>query len=310
MNPKFMEIAFLTKVEKTNINAAGVEGDITLLKKTEGLDGKQYPYVSGQSIKFAIKQYLSETGWSLSPVKPKEKEAQITTECNPAKYIDDDLFGYMDTAKDVRRTAPVKTNGMISVFEWKGDLDRGVRYDPFGKEHSLFDIEITTTIFRSNWAIELDLVGRSIKMDEIKEVEGLEDKYIGDFIDNKEKERRVKALLNALFNFWTRVKQTNLFTKTSPEVIVIILRSDKSATIGDKLKVDHNLRLDIDSLREAILFAREKIIGAYLGYNRSFLTNTPDELKQLELEMDGKIKVMLLHELKNLLLYGDFRLYD
>ncbi|MEM2003700.1 MAG: type I-B CRISPR-associated protein Cas7/Cst2/DevR [Nitrososphaeria archaeon] len=308
MRAKFMEIAFLTKVEKTNINAAGVEGDITLLKKTEGFDGKQYPYVSGQSIKFAVKQYLSEIGWALSPIKPKEATAQITTECNPVKYIDDDLFGYMDTAKDVRRTAPVKTNGMISIFEWKGDLDRGVRYDPTGKEHSLFDIEITTTIFRSNWAIELDLVGRSIKKDEIKNVDGLQDGYIGDFIDKLEKERRIKALLNALFNFWTRVKQTNFFTKTSPELMIVILRNDKSATIGDKLRVDKNLRLDIPSLLDAVLFVRDKIKEAFLGYNRSFLTNTESEIKQLE--SDGLVKVMLLHELKDYLLSGDFKIYE
>ncbi|MEM3398020.1 MAG: type I-B CRISPR-associated protein Cas7/Cst2/DevR [Nitrososphaerota archaeon] len=308
MIAKFMEIAFLTKVDKTNINATGVEGDITLLKKTEGFDGKQYPYVSGQSVKFAIKQYLLDAGWSLSPIKPKEEEAQITTECNPVKYIDDDLFGYMDTAKDVRRTAPVKTNGMISIFEWKGDLDRGVRYDPEGKRHSLFDIEITTTIFRSNWAIELDLVGRAVKKDEIKGVDGLQDGYIGDFINNQEKEKRIKALLDALFNFWTRVKQTNFFTKTSPEVMFVILRDDKSATIGDKLRVDKNLKLDVKSLREATLLARDKIKKAYFGYNQSFLTNTEDELNQLEI--DGVIKIMLLHELKNFLLSGDFKIYE
>lgn len=312
MRARFMEIVFLTKVEKSNINAAGIEGDITLLKKTEGFDGKQYPFVSGQSVKFAVKQYLREIGWELSPIKPKkigrgaEAGAQITTECNPKKYIDDDLFGYMDTAKDVKRTAPVKTNGMISLFEWKGDLDRGVRYAPEGKEHSLFDIEIATTIYRSNWAVELDLVGCSIKKDEIKGVKGLKDEFIGDFIDNKEREKRVKALLDALFNLWPRVKQTNLFTKASPEVMVVVLRNDKSATIGDKLRVDKNMKLDIEALKEALTYAEDKIKEAYLGYNKSFLTNSEEDFKQLE----SLIKVMPLTDLKKLILSGDFKIYD
>lgn len=38
--------------------------------------------------------------------------AQISSACDPAKYIDDDLFGYMNTAKNLARYAPVKTSGV------------------------------------------------------------------------------------------------------------------------------------------------------------------------------------------------------
>ena len=160
MKANFMEIAFLSKLEKTNINASGTEGNVTILKKTEEIDGTQRIYISGASLKYAIKTYLEENGWKLSEVKSKTKTAQITTECNPKERIDDDLFGYLDTETDKKRVAPVKTNGMISLFPYRGDLNRGVRFDPKGKEHSLYDIEIATNVFRGNWAVELDRIGK------------------------------------------------------------------------------------------------------------------------------------------------------
>src|SRR5690554_20961 len=56
-------------------------------------------YISGQSIKAKIKDCLEEQGVELSVpkiVKEKGKKNTPTTSCNPFKYLDDDLFGYMN----------------------------------------------------------------------------------------------------------------------------------------------------------------------------------------------------------------------
>lgn len=48
----FVEITFLTKVEKSILNAAGTSGgNLTELKKTTEIDGTQRVFVSGSSVK-------------------------------------------------------------------------------------------------------------------------------------------------------------------------------------------------------------------------------------------------------------------
>ncbi|MGB9659706.1 MAG: type I-B CRISPR-associated protein Cas7/Cst2/DevR [Nitrososphaerales archaeon] len=303
MRAKFLELAFLTKVEKSNLNASGTEGNVTILKKTEEIDGGVRPFISGASIKYAIKDYLKEIGLPLSPIKRKTKTAQITTECDPEKYIDDDLFGYMDTEKGVRRIAPVKTNGMISIFERKGDLNRGVRFDPEGKEHSMYDLEVATTVFRSNWAIELDRIGHYNDEQEFKEGK------VGDFINAKEKEKRVKALLGAIFNLWSRVKQTNNLTQLQPEVMIVVMRDDKSLTIGDKLRVDQQLKLDCNALGEALRYHNDRVKEAYLGFFASFIKNVDEINKMLANALNKRLRIMELVELKRLLLSEAFNFY-
>lgn len=291
---KFLEIAYLTKIEKANPNASGTEGNITILKKTEEIDGKQRVFISGASIKYAIKEYWKSIGWKLSPIKGKssttdeETGRQITTECNLGKYIDDDLFGYMDTSgKNTRkRVAPIKTNGLISVFSYKGDINRGVRFDPTGKEqHSLYDIEITTNVMRGNFAIELDRIGYDDEKEET-------------IIKEDEKKKRIEALFDAILNLWGGGHQTNFLTKLSPDFMVIVGRNDKSLTVADKLRIDENYNLDVNTLKEVLDLYKDKIEKVWIGGLRGFVKNWP-EIEKLK---DEKIEVIGLSKLKESLL--------
>ncbi len=306
MRARFMEVAFLVKAEKTNLNAAGTDGNITSLKKTTEVDDTQRIFISGASIKYAIKQYLADIGIMLSPIQGKTKEAQVTTACDAEKYIDDDLFGYMDTKRDVRRVAPVKTNGMIALFPYANDLNRGVRFDPQGTQHSLYDIEIVTTVFRSNWAIELDRIGKTSDKKEVEEKKREFD------LKPDEKERRVKALLESLFNLWSRVKQSNYLTSLTPQVLAMVLRDDKTMTIGDKLRINNNYELDVDALKEVLVYHSNRIKEAYIGYFDSFIRNG-EELKKLNsLNSDNtkiKVEVMSLPELKQKVLSNEFKFF-
>lgn len=48
----------------------------------------------------------------------------------------------------LRRTSVVRTNGMISIFPYQEDRDFGVRYDPTGDQHNIYETEITTNVMR------------------------------------------------------------------------------------------------------------------------------------------------------------------
>lgn len=318
MRAKFMELAFLAKLEKANPNASRTVGTLTELKKTTDIDGSHRVFISGASAKYAIKQYLYETGWSQSRVSPKitrktkaaetkkkggEKESpeaverQITTQCDPKEFIEDDLFGYMDTSRKVKRAAPVKTNGMISLFHYDGDLNRGVRYDPVGEQHSLYDVEVVTSVFRSNWAVELDRVGLRTDPKEGDEFNILPE----------DKEKRVKAFLDAIFHFWSRVKQTNFLSGMGPEVLIMVLRDDKSLAVADKLTIDRHYNLNTDSLVNALQLHGSKIKESYLGYSPSFLKNI-DKVNGLT-KAFPKLQVMPLAELLDTVLSNDFRIF-
>jgi CRISPR-associated protein Cst2 len=295
MRAKFMEVVFLTKSEKSNVNASGTEGNITSLKKTTEIDDTQRIFISGASVKYSLKQYLADIGWELSPLKSKTQAAQVTTECKPDKYIDDDLFGYMDTEKNVKRVAPVKTSGMISLFPYASDLNRGVRFDPETQKHSLYDIEISTSVFRSNWAIELDRVGVTTQKSEGKVFS----------LPKEEREKRVKAILEGIFHFWSRVKQSTYLTNLSPEVIALVLRDDKAITIGDKLRIDTDYNLDISTLKEALEYHSERINEVYIGYFGSFLKNAT-RVQELKNE---KVRVLPMAELKKMMLNNEYRIF-
>jgi len=320
MKARFMELAFLAKLEKANPNASRTVGTLTELKKTTDIDGSQRIFVSGASVKYAIKQYLYETGWTKSTIAPKitrkikaaakksktensesqdeaAVERQISTECDPQKFIEDDLFGYMDTSRNIKRTAPVKTNGMIALFPYPGDLNRGVRYDPQGEEHSLYDIEVVTSVFRSNWAVELDRVGVS---DDPKEGPKFD-------LEATDKEKRVKALLEAIFHFWSRVKQTNFLSGMGPEVVVMVMRDDKSLAISDKLRINTEYNLDTVSLIDALNLHKSRIKECYLGYSPSFVKNAEALLNSSK--NFPRMNVMHLAELCEKVLSDDFRIY-
>jgi CRISPR-associated protein Cst2 len=299
----FMEITFLTKVEKSILNAAGSSGgNLTELKKTTEIDGSQRVFVSGSSMKWSIKKYFEEnenrTAEKHSPIIEKEAGAQISSECDPEKYIDDDLFGYFNTAKKLARYAPVKTSGMISLFNVGPDIDNLVRYSQTSENHSLFDKEVSTNVFRSSWAIELDRVGKADLKSEAKQKVDLK-------VDKKEK--RVKLFLEALFNLWQRTQQTNYLTNTQPDLMTITFREDKSLVVGDKLSIDKQYGVDIDALQEVLEYHKEKISLAYVASHKSFATNY-DELMKLNEKLGGKLFTSDLITLKQKLLSSEFRM--
>ena len=127
---------------------------------------------------------------------------------------------------------------MISLFSKKPDVDNLVRFSETSEDHSLFDKEISTNIFRSSWAIELDRIG--VANVAKKELKGKDKgKVIAPDVDipSEIKEKRVKLLLEAIFNLWQRTQQTNYLTNTQPQLMTVVFRNDKSLIVGDKLIV-------------------------------------------------------------------------
>ncbi len=302
---KAIEVATLTKVEGANLNSNGTEGVIAVLKKVrDPVDGREYVRISGQSVKYHLRQLLKELGWELSQVVPKSEGGQkvIVSLGEPHRYIDDDLFGYMIAKKvegknaTLRRTAVVRTNGMVSIFPYQEDRDFGVRYDPSGDNHNIYETEIATNVMRGNFFIELDRLGIFKEGLEVPKLEGLEVKKVKDatgkevtlyVLPKPEREKRLKAILNVILQYHGGAKLSNFFTKAYPEVMAVALLRRKIPVIGDALRVkegyvDGKLVLDVERLKETVETFSDNVEGLYIGLFESRFANVGELRKAFE----------------------------
>ncbi|WP_297480306.1 type I-B CRISPR-associated protein Cas7/Cst2/DevR [Thermococcus sp.] len=316
---KAIEVVTLTKVEGANLNSNGTEGVIAVLKKVrDPVDGREYVRVSGQSVKYHLRQLLKELDWELSQIVPKSEGGQkvIVSLGEPQKYIDDDLFGYMIAKKvngknaTLRRTAVVRTNGMVSLFPYQEDRDFGVRYDPSGDNHNIYETEITTNVMRGNFFIELDRLGVFKEGLEVPKLEGLEVRKVKDatgrevtlyVLPREEREKRLRAILEAIMQYHGGAKLSNFFTKVYPEVMVVATLKRKIPVIGDALKVkqgyvDGKLVLDVERLKETVETFSDNIEKLYIGLFESRFANV-DELKKAFEGMEN-VEILTMRELR------------
>ena len=80
--------------------------------------------------------------------------------------------------------------------------------------------------------------------------------------------------------------------------MVIVGRNDKSLTVADKLRIDENYNLDVNTLKEVLDLYRDKIEKVWIGGLRGFVKNWP-EIEKLK---DEKIELIELSNLKESLL--------
>lgn len=297
-NSKAIEIVYLTGVEGANLNSAGTEGVISVLKKTTDISGDEFVRISGQSVKYQIRQiWKDELHIPISPVKSRgATEKVIISEGNPVKYIDDDLFGYMIATAggklEKKRTGVVRTNGMISLFPFKGDRDFAVRYDPNNPagKHNIYEVEVTTNVMRGNFFVELDRLG----VFEKTELGGKKDGEV----PKKTKEARIQALFDAVFNYSGGAHLSNYFTKAYPEIITVAILKRKLPVIGDKLvvtaKKNGKYIIDKNRLKEAIETFEENIEVLLIGGFETVIENW-NEIKELA---NAKIYVLSLKDMR------------
>lgn len=239
---KAVEIVTLTKVDPTNLNSNGTEGVITVLKKfREPVENKEYVRVSGQSVKYHLKEMLygiEENGkakyekYALENVAGMGRNAKqvLVSPGDPEKYISDDLFGYMNTNTNKKRIAPVRTCGMVSLFPYEEDRDFGVRYDESGNEkHNIYETEFSVNIMRSNFFIEIDRIG---SFDKTEVAEG----KVKD-LSSEEKNSRIKDLIKCVLSYHHETRSTRFLTKVYPEAVVVLFLNKKIPVIGDNLRV-------------------------------------------------------------------------
>lgn len=259
MRTNSITITYLSKVSFASLNGSDKEVDnINPIKKVTMQNGEELPYLSSQAVRRALRDKLEELGNSISPVAASSTDKGAPkTEMNPIKYIDDDLFGYMDAKKGEDgesgtsevRTSPIKVESLLALATYKGDLDYATNFmgKKIGLDANIFETEIHSGVYRGTILIELDRIGKETVV-EVDKKNKTRKAIIRDLVDNETKANRVKSFLNAFYTMWSQGRQTRFLADISPKFIAAGLMKSKNPIFLEAVDLNEEGRINMKKL--------------------------------------------------------------
>lgn len=275
-NAKAITITYLTKASYSSLNGADKEADnIVSIKKIQMNDGKEYPYCSSQAVRRALREQLDALGWELSETTvAKQKKGAASTLCDPTKYIDDDLFGFMnaDSSKTVKRTSPVRVSPLIAIEPYKGEMDFGTNYMSVksGGTPNIFETEIHSGYYVGTILIELDRIGEKSPGDEYELK-----------LSSEDKKKRVKALIDAIQNLWTVGRQSRFLSDVSPKFAAAAILRVKNPIFLECVTIDKNGVVNIELIKNTIEDSKKQVLDYVIGERKGFFSKDSDDVLPL-----------------------------
>ena len=232
---------------------------------------KEFPYVSSQAIRRALRDQLATMGYVLSEgVKASVEKGAATTQCDPTQYIDDDLFGYMDATKSEtrKRTSPVRVSPLVALQPYQGDLDFGTNYmsAQAGGNPNIFETEIHAGLYRGTILVELDRVGSG---------DGLESD-----LKPENKAERVQALLESLQNLWSSGRQSRFLADLTPKFVAAAAMSVKAPIFLESVQVKGR-RMNGEILQEILADYQGVVLDSVCGARSGIFEGVPEEAKTI-----------------------------
>ncbi len=245
-------ITYLSKITFSSLNGSDKEVDnINPIKKISLFNGEEAPYISSQAIRRALRDKLEEMGFEISLVQEASvKKGAPKTQLDPNKYIDDDLFGFMDASagseggkgKSTIRTSPVRVESLVSLNKYYGDLDFATNFmgKKYGIDPNIFETEIHSGFYRGSILIELDRIGKGEGFNEKSE------------LSNEEKKNRVIGFINALQNLWSSGRQTRFLADISPKFIAAAYMKTKNPIFLESVNLNNKFEVNIEELQGVV----------------------------------------------------------
>ena len=212
---KAITMTYLVKASAANVNASHTEGNVQTIKRVTLPDGSVLPYISGQAVRRMLRDRLIDLGWELSEPFAKVSGQEVTPPVEPDKYIDEDLFGYMDASGGRRRTSPTRVSALVGLFPYWGDRDLGTRaFERFTDAPSegggnMFETELYYNLFRGTVLVELDRVGNISGTELGKGKAPIQ-------LSVEERQKRLIALIDALSLLWGGGRTARMLTDLAP----------------------------------------------------------------------------------------------
>ena len=282
---KGINLVWLSKTDLTNLNA-GEGGTNYIDVKKYRLQNKDYPYVSGQAMRFYLKEMIRRQ------IEPKEacvpdEQGQGCGKVDTCILCD--LFGFMIPELAVganTRVSPVKVSPAMGLlpFEDNSVVDFLLRLQKFHevgekREPDIVNVEMGINVYKAGVSVDVVKVGAEEEAFEIGKLpigKGKGEKAIHgakmkELTEPSEKGRRMRLLLEAIESFSDYSKQARLLTDFTPDLILISIqdryshRLQKALELKEGNKVNLNIQRMQDILKEVKPYGRAMFAGTISG---------------------------------------------
>ncbi|MFA0781745.1 MAG: hypothetical protein YYHSYBAR_000136 [Candidatus Fervidibacter sacchari] len=318
---KAIQLVWLSKTGLTNLNSGEGGSNLVDIKKFR-YAGQEFPYVSGQAMRFYLKEAIRR---HLRPEEACVPDEQGETCGRIAECVLCDLFGFMWTERAERRgegrshvrTSPVKVSPAIGLqpldatmtMDFLTRRPRGTIIEA-GEARSVVNVELAVNIYKAGICVDVQRVGRE---EELIDLTGAEEARRGfpirgvqlrDYVDDYERVRRITLLLDAIKDFSDYSKQARLLTDFIPDFLVIALQKNYSHRLQKVLELqgDGTARLNVELLRQIIAEVREDLLvidnrpAIWAGMVEGILENAEEVRQALE---EADVPILLPREAIN-----------
>ncbi|MCP2519443.1 type I-B CRISPR-associated protein Cas7/Cst2/DevR [Candidatus Aminicenantes bacterium AC-335-K20] len=269
---RWIEVIDVFRVESANINA-GEGGPSEIDIKTIHLeDGTVVPRISPQAIFRMIRDYWIEIGEKVDIARDEPGKPAPLPECNPEKYIDDDLFGYLMARKEETgkrgisesRSGPIRSIGAIGLFEYPDDTDFLTSIFSTTEAEaggSMVTKRIYTNTFLLPIWCDVRRIGREAipQKDKTLKFEPLPN------VDSNERKRRIIKFFESLFYLGKRMPGASKMP-LSPKMVIVGLFKKPNITLYDAIENDLTVRIkEVKLQKEQTRTGEEKIVSIASG---------------------------------------------
>jgi len=271
---KAVQVVWLSRTGLTNLNSGEGGSNLVDIKKYR-FAGQEYPYVSGQAMRFYLKEAMRR---HLRPEEACVADDQGETCGRIKECVLCDLFGFMTTLEGVgavTRVSPVKVSPAMGLVPLDGSLTldfltrrhRGA-LEAGQMEGDIVNVELAVNVYKAGLCLDVARVGREEKRFVAAEREGRKPRPVysvrlEDHIDDRERERRVGLLLDALQDFSDYSKQARLLTDFTPEVVLVALQCNYSHRLQKALEPEGDgRRVNVARLRQVLEEVRPDLAQA------------------------------------------------
>lgn len=257
---KAINAVWMARTDLTNLNS-GIGGSNLVDVKKYKLHGVDYPYVSGQAMRYywkeAIRRLITPNDYCVANDKGE-------TCGDIAGCILDDLFGFMttikkggDTAGGARtRVSPIKMSPAMGLLSLQDNLtiDFLTRKKPQETAGELrgdiVNVELAINLYKAGFSIDVAKIGGEEKIDPAKR----KSKGIVYEVDSNCRKERILLALKAFKNISDFSKQARVLTDFSPDIILLSLQDNYNHLIQKALELKSNsgIELNTDRLDEIL----------------------------------------------------------
>jgi len=278
---RWLEVIDVFRVESANINA-GEGGPAEIDIKTVHLeDGTVVPRISPQAIFRMIRDYWIEIGEKVDVAREEPGKPAPLPECDPVKYIDDDLFGYLmaragksdgnakkgsKKSKGVSesRPGPIRSIGAIGLFEYPDDTDFLTSIiSTTGAEEG--GSMVTKRIYTNTFILPIWCDVKRIGCEAIPQKDkSIKYEPLNGVCADTRKERLIK-FFESLFYLGKSMPGASKMP-LSPKLIMIGLYAKPNFTLYDALENDFSVRIkEVKLQKEQTRTGEQKIVSIASG---------------------------------------------